>query len=331
MKSKLSLVAMGFLLVTSQAPGATAAADGLSIDYINSASFENSTSADAQPDPMILKLQVRLDQLNYSVGVIDGYDGDNLRKAIRAFQTTNGMPSDGEPTAQVWEKLEKLTNNSKVIEAYSLTEVDAAKPAIDTIPDDYAEMAKLDSLAYTSRAERLAEMFQMDIDLFERLNKNKDISKHGTEVLVAATGNNAVAGSVNRIEVSKANGSLSGYGGNNQLLVHYPATVGSRQTPSPSGTVEVRAVAIDPTYSYNPDINFTQGNNTEPLTLPPGPNGPVGNVWIDLSKPTYGIHGTPDPSKIDKDQSHGCVRLTNWDAKQLAQLVSPGTIVEFVE
>ncbi|PZN49764.1 MAG: hypothetical protein DIU65_13850, partial [Proteobacteria bacterium] len=116
-----------------------------------------------------------------------------------------------------------------------------------------------------------------------------------------------------------------------KLVAAYPATIGSSDTPSPSGTHAVSRIAFDPNYTYNPKVNFKQGDNDKILTIPPGPNGPVGTVWIALDKPTYGIHGTPEPSKIGKTHSHGCVRLTNWDAAELAKLVKPGVPVEFVD
>ncbi len=127
----------------------------------------------------------------------------------------------------------------------------------------------------------------------------------------------------------KVNAQLTGYDASGKLVVAYPATIGSEELPSPSGTHVVDAIAIDAAYYYNPDINFKQGANTEKLTLPPGPNNPIGTTWIDLSEPTYGIHGTPEPSKIDKTYSHGCVRLTNWDVEELATLVRKGVTVEF--
>jgi len=119
------------------------------------------------------------------------------------------------------------------------------------------------------------------------------------------------------------------YDENGDLIVAYPATIGSADTPSPSGVHKVTRVAFDPDYTYNPNLNFKQGDNTSILKIPPGPNGPVGSIWIALDKPTYGIHGTPEPSKIGKTESHGCVRLTNWDAQELARMVKPEVVVEF--
>ena len=135
---------------------------------------------------------------------------------------------------------------------------------------------------------------------------------------------------VTRITVDKAERRLTAFDALGGIVASYPVTVGSASTPSPSGIVEVTAVAREPTYHYNPD-NFVQGDNLRPLTLPPGPNGPVGIVWIDLSKPSYGLHGTPDPSGLFRNRSHGCVRLTNWDAMELAGMVQVGTVVEFLD
>jgi lipoprotein-anchoring transpeptidase ErfK/SrfK len=135
---------------------------------------------------------------------------------------------------------------------------------------------------------------------------------------------------VARIEADKSLRQLRAYDENDVLIVAYPATIGSEDNPSPEGTHLVNAVAPMPNYTYNPDVNFQQGENTEVLVIPPGPNGPVGSMWIDLTEPTFGIHGTPEPSKIDKTASHGCVRLTNWDAEELSKLVEAGVPVVFM-
>ena len=138
-------------------------------------------------------------------------------------------------------------------------------------------------------------------------------------------------GNVARIVADKARKQVFAYDDAGQLIAAYPASIGSSDTPSPSGLHAVARVAFDPNYTYNPKINFQQGENTKVLTIPPGPNGPVGTVWIALDKPTYGIHGTPDPSRIGRSQSHGCIRLTNWDATELAKMVKPGVMVEFID
>jgi lipoprotein-anchoring transpeptidase ErfK/SrfK len=329
MSSKSIATAFYLSILLISTPNISNASSGLSLVAVNASNFNTQARSDTQPDPAMIKLQVWLDRLHYSVGVIDGFYGDNMRKAIKAFQQAEGIEVTTGVSEDTWSRLKNLTDDAAPMTVYTLSDEDVSVKLIDTIPQDYAEMAKLEGLFYTSRDEAFAEKFQMDIDLFKLLNGGADLSKPGTKIVVPALKDELPETKIERIVVSKSAGTLKGFDSAGKLIVQYPATVGSAQTPSPSGSVTVNAIAINPTYSYNPEVNFTQGNNTEALTLPPGPNGPVGNVWIDLSKPTYGIHGTPDPAAIDKTQSHGCVRLTNWDANELAQIVSRGATVEF--
>src|SRR5690606_33722147 len=213
---------------------------------------------------------------------------------------------------------------------YTLTATDVAGPFVAAVPADYGEKAKLDKLSYTSVSEMLAERFHMDEAYLKALNPDANFSRVGTIIRVANVGK-PVAGQVTRIVADKSQKQVLAYDADNRLVAAYPATIGSTDTPSPTGTHAVSRVVLDPDYTYNPNLNFKQGENNKILTIPPGPNGPVGSVWIALDKPTYGVHGTPDPSKIGKTESHGCVRLTNWDAQELAKLVKPGVPVEFVE
>jgi lipoprotein-anchoring transpeptidase ErfK/SrfK len=178
--------------------------------------------------------------------------------------------------------------------------------------------------------EALGERFHMDENYLKELNPGKDFTIPGTIIKVISPGANRT-GMVSKIIADKARKQVFAYGPMGELIAAYPASIGSDDTPSPSGIHLVARVALDPNYTYNPKINFKQGANNKVLTVPPGPNGPVGTVWIALDKPTYGIHGTPDPSRIGKTQSHGCIRLTNWDARELAKMVKPGVTVEFVD
>lgn len=311
-------------------PAAMALAQPLQPDAINNASIapsslEPKTGAADEPDPAIVRLQVLLDRTGASPGVIDGYDGENVRKAIAAFETMQGLPADGKLDPDV---IERLSDQTPTVQPYVISE-DDTKGLVATIPKDYSEQAKMDHLGYSSVAEKLAERFHMDIDLLKALNAASMFSV-GDTVSVMVPGAPR-QGTVKRIEVHRRWGQVVAFAGDGTLIAAYPATIGSRETPSPSGTHKVKGVARMPPYVYNPKINFQQGDNRKKLTLPGGPNSPVGSVWIDVSKPTYGIHGTPEPSMIDKSGSHGCVRLTNWDAEELAGMVKPGVIVEFVD
>ena len=280
----------------------------------------------AAPDPAIVKLQILLDRAGASPGVIDGFDGDNVRKAVRAFETMAGLDADGKVGPDVCGQAADQT--SPVIGGYTITDKDVSD-LVPEIPTDYAEMAKLKFLGYTRVTEELGERFHMDEDLLKTLNPGAKFVA-GEQIAVAAYGPNK-EGKVAKIEADKSDRQLRAYDADGKLLVAYPATIGSEDNPSPTGTHLVDAVAPMPNYTYNPDINFKQGNNTEKLIIPPGPNGPVGAMWIDLTEPTFGIHGTPEPSKIDKTNSHGCVRLTNWDAEELAKMVEKGVPVEFID
>lgn len=278
----------------------------------------------AQRNPALVKLQTLLDQHGASPGVIDGFDGDNLRKAVIAFQIMAQLPATGMVDAAL---LGRLDLGQSVMGTYQISPEDAGAITAAT-PADYADKAKMEFLGYESVAELLAERFHMDRGLLADLNPGAQFLPGDTITAVLA-GQNAV-GVVTLIEADKQLRQVRAYDAQGMLLAAYPATIGSQDNPSPSGSYLVKAVAPLPNYTYNPAINFQQGDNSEVLTIPPGPNGPVGSMWIALSKPTYGIHGTPEPSLIDKTGSHGCVRLTNWDAEELASMVSPGVEVIFL-
>ena len=276
----------------------------------------------------VTALQVLLDRAGISPGVIDGRMGGNVNKAVAAYREKFGKTlQTGDPQALA-EELD-VAGGPAIIE-YEITNEDVAGPYVASIPGDYGEKAKLPEMSFERVSERLAERFHMDEDYLKEINAGADFNRAGTRIKVVNVGENA-AGTVTRIIADKGREQVRAYGEDGTLIAAYPATIGSNDTPSPSGTVQVNRIAFDPNYTYNPKVNFKQGENDKVLTIPPGPNGPVGTIWIALSKPTYGIHGTPEPSKIGKTNSHGCVRLTNWDAHELAKMVKAGVTVEFAE
>lgn len=276
----------------------------------------------------VAELQVLLDRVGASPGVIDGRMGDNVNKAISAYRELKGEALRTYDKAAITAALEETGGPAFV--DYTITPQDAAGPFVASVPDDYGEKAKLDRLSYTSVTEMLAERFHMDEAYLKALNPEANFNRPGTIIKVANIGQ-PVAGQVSRIIADKGRKQVRAYDASGKLMAIYPSTIGSSDTPSPSGVHIVSRVAFDPNYTYNPKLNFKQGNNDKILTIPPGPNGPVGSIWIALDKPTYGIHGTPEPSKIGKTESHGCVRLTNWDAQELAKMVSKGVSVEFLD
>jgi len=276
------------------------------------------------PSPSVARLQILLDRAGASPGVIDGLDGDNVRSAIAAFQAMRGLPSDGKIGPGV---IGEINSSDQVIGSHVIT-ADDLSSVVGLIPKDYAKMAEMKYLGFARASEALAERFHMDEDFLQALNPTA-VFAEGETIFVADLGENR-RGKAVRLEVDKAEGQLRAYAEDGSLLAAYPATIGSADNPSPSGTHTVLAVVKNPTYTYNPKINFKQGDNDKVLTLPPGPNGPVGTMWIDLSEPSFGIHGTPEPARIDKTGSHGCVRLTNWDVRELGALVAKGVTVKFL-
>ncbi len=272
-------------------------------------------------------LQVVLDRAGFSPGVIDGKWGTNVANAMVAWKEAKGENKLTNP--DVLKKQLSSTGGDAFFD-YTLTISDVSGPFSTSIPVDYSRKAQMERLTYISVQEKVAEKFHMSEAYLRELNPGKNFNKSGTRIRVVAPGT-VVRSKVHYIIADKSKEQVRAMDRNGRLIAAYPATIGSAATPSPSGTHTVERIALNPNYTYNPKLNFKQGNNDKILTIPPGPNGPVGSVWIALSKPTYGIHGTPNPDKIGKTNSNGCIRLTNWDAQELAKLVTKGVTVEFRE
>ena len=299
----------------------------------------NATAPAATPpkpayDPAILRAEVLLDRAGFSPGVIDGRDGSNYRGALKAYAEAHRLPPPAGPGAgQGPDALAALAaaDPGAAMQAYKLATDDTAGPFIGKPPKDYRELAKLPALGYSGPDQLLAEKFHMDIGLLKTLNPGADLSRPGQVILVAAPRAGPRQFQVGRIEIDKSGGVVRVYDPSGALVAFYPATVGSSERPAPSGQFEVKAVAPRPAYYYDPSrLTFTPQGASGKLKIAPGPNNPVGSTWIALNLPTYGIHGAPDPSLIGKRQSHGCVRLTNWDVAELGKAVKAGAQVAFI-
>lgn len=307
--------------------GKPKALTSISPEEIETATY---TGGDLPPGQSALtaKVQVLLDRSGISPGVVDGWRGGMSESALMAFQRRAGLPMTGRMDFAVWDLLHGFAGEP-LTSTYTITPADA-EGLVDHIPTDYAEKAAMTSQGYTSVLEKLAERFHMDEKFLAKMNPG--MSFQPGETISVTMPAKPIRAQVTRIIVDKQTRRVAAYDAKGNLVADYPATVGSSDTPSPHGTHVVNAVALNPTYTYNPARNFKQGNNDKVLIVPPGPNAPVGNVWIDLSEPTYGIHGTPTPSQLFVNQSHGCVRLTNWDAWELAHMVKAKvTTVEFLD
>jgi lipoprotein-anchoring transpeptidase ErfK/SrfK len=279
--------------------------------------------------PALVRVEVLLDRAGFSPGAIDGRDGSNMRHALAEFARAKGL-SDGALDQGVWDALTSQ-DPASVMQSYQITQADEAGPFIGDPPKDYSELAKLPALAYSSPLQELAERFHADQALLKALNPGIDFSQAGATIVAPAPRSAPRHLTAARIEVDKTENEVRAYDASGKVIASYPASVGSTERPAPSGAFAVTAVALHPAYFYDPKrLTFTPAGAKGKLRIAPGPNNPVGSTWIALTIPTYGIHGAPDPTLIGKRQSHGCVRLTNWDAIELGRSVRKGVPVEFV-
>jgi len=298
------------------------------------------TPAVAPFSEQALQVQVLLDRAHFSVGEIDGAFGANTKKAVAAFASARGLPPGAAADSPTAALLDALGASTPSMVAYVITAEDLAGPFTETIPRDLMEQAKLPALNYTSAIEELAEQFHTSPALLKRLNPGATFAE-GTQIRVpnvepfqppAGRGDAPPAPPAAdvTVTVSKTLAALTVTDAAGKVVFYAPVTSGSEHDPLPIGKWTVTSVTRNPTFNYNPDLFWDARPDQAKAKIPAGPNGPVGIVWIGLNKEHYGLHGTPEPTQIGHTASHGCVRLTNWDARELAKIVSPGVTVEFV-
>ena len=301
----------------------------LTPESVNAARFEGRVVS-RRPSAFVLKAQVLLDRLSFSPGAIDAKPGDNYRKALAAYQQAQDLAPSGKLDADTWERLAGSSDVPALVE-YEIRDDDVKGPFTPRIPKRLEDMSTLEHLDYTGPVQLLAEKFHVNQALLRELNRGRALDRAGSVIVVPNVPDARADDAVARVEVDKALKAVRAFAADGTLVAFYPASIGSSEKPAPSGTFRIRKVAENPTYHYDPKFQFKGVKAQHKFTIRPGPNNPVGLVWIDLSKPSYGIHGTPDPTKIGKTQSHGCIRLTNWDALDLGRRVRRGVQVAFLD
>ncbi|MFC6052428.1 peptidase [Acinetobacter sp. Ac_877] len=312
---------------SSTSTSATAYKGSWSLDSLNNAQW--SENIGKGQFPVYARAHVMLNNAHASPGAIDGSSGKNTLKAIASFQQMNGLKPTGTLTKETWDALVANQGSKPAYVEYTITAADLKGPYAKSIPHDYALQSKMPGLYYTRVTEMLGEKFHMDEEFLKKINPKANFNKVGEKIIVSSV-RNQLPEDIHLIVAHKGAKQLYLFNSKNKMIASFPATIGSSDTPSPTGTYKVTGVTPNPWYSYSPS-NFVQGKNLKPLSLPPGPNGPVGNIWIGLSKKSFGIHGTPNPSSISKTASHGCIRLTNWDANDLGKKVKSGVTAKFLE
>jgi len=299
-------------------------------------------AASAPDTQQMIGVQVALDRAGFSPGEIDGRGGPKTKLALSEFQKSAGLPAAG---AVDEETIAALSAPAEPVVTYTIAPEDVAGPFIGSMPGDMMESAKLPALGYTSALEALAEKFHASPALLQTLNPGAAWSA-GDAIRVPAVepfephsnAEKATAGAKPaatskpasqslEVLISGASKSLLVRDADGKVLMYAPITIGSSKDPLPIGDWKVTGVSWNPTFNYNPDLFWDADPTHAKATIPPGPNNPVGVVWVDINKEHFGLHGTPEPATIGRTESHGCIRLTNWDATKLGRLVAPGTKV----
>ena len=284
-----------------------------------------------------LVLQVLLDRAGFSAGEIDGAAGFNLRQALTSFQRERKLPETGRPDPAVMQAL-GADGASGVLTEYTILQADLEGPFTPGIPDDLIEQASLPALGYRTPVEMLGERFHASPRLLQRLNPGATFATAGELIRVpnvspppplAPTGTDGQPNVV--VTVSRSAKTVRVVGEDGAFLLQAPVTVGSEHDPLPIGEWAVTGLWPNPIFHYNPELFWDADESHSKAKIQPGPNNPAGVMWIDLTREHYGLHGTPEPSRVGHTASHGCVRLTNWDVMRVAALVKKGTSVVFEE
>jgi lipoprotein-anchoring transpeptidase ErfK/SrfK len=298
------------------------ATENLTMEKVNNALLLETVDKNASPTA-ILRAQILLDRAHFSPGEIDARYGSNMRNAISAYQLAKKIERTGVIDIATWAALN--VDDVPVLSNYTITAAETAGPYV-AIPSSMQAKSKLKTLAYSSSAELLSEKFHMSPTLLQSLNNAGNLNRAGTVIIIPNVLSPEPLPAAEKVVVDRSDASVSLIDTSGNIIARFPATTGSKHDPLPTGNWSIQGIAKDPVFNYNPKLFWDAAPGSVKAKIAPGPNNPVGLVWIALSKAHYGIHGTPEPSTIAKTSSHGCIRLSNWNALTVAAAVSPGMV-----
>lgn len=323
-----SALATATATAMAQAPAASSALpEVLTPGMVNDAGLTVPVKA-GDKGAAVLRAQILLERAHFSPGEIDAVYGSNLHRAIAGFQASRGLEVSGTMDAPTWAALD--SDRVPVLVNVTLSAADVAGP-FRPLPSGMLAQAKLDALGYASPIEALGERFHASPALLSLLNPGKDFARAGEQLVVPDVRPGTPMPPVAKVVVDKSDSTVSLLDEAGKVVAQYPASTGSEHDPLPLGNWKIKGVGRHPVFRYNPRLFWDADAKDTKATLAAGPNNPVGVVWVDISKEHYGIHGTPEPSKIGKTQSHGCIRMTNWSAQEVSEAVKPGMVVTLQE
>ncbi len=303
----------------------TSSSSSLDIDAFNSATDSPVLRTGSQ-GAAVARAQILLDRAWYSTGEIDGKFAANMQRMVRAYQSAHGLKVTGTVTADTWKSLRE--DSEPLLTRYTVTAKDAAGP-FEKTPADMDERAKMKALPYETLEEALAEKFHSGQGYLKQLNAGRKIEA-GTEIVVPNVGTAVAQGgkppaNAASIEIVKSRNVLYVLDAKKRPIAAFPISIGNeKDDPLPMGMMAIKNEVRNPSFTYNPVLLKNAPKDAAKVDIAPGPNNPVGSIWLGLTKPHWGIHGTPNPTNVGHSETNGCIHLTNWDAERLSTLAKAG-------
>lgn len=339
------------MLVTPVAMAKAASSKAAPTDAWNAEAFSAATEVPSigqgSSGKAVVRAQILLDRLWYSPGEIDGRYGLNMQRVVRAFQTDAGVPVNGRVDKATWTALRGAGSvasapdssasaassadaaSPQLLTTYKITDKDMAGPFQKT-PTPMTERAKLNALPYASVEEMLGERFHISPALMAQMNPSQKLAA-GVSIVVPNVADTKPPARARSIRIDKASKVLYLMAADDKTPVAaFPISIGNEKNdPLPIGEMKIRNEVSMPDFTFDPSLlKSASSQDVEKLRIPPGPNNPVGSFWMGLSKPHWGIHGTPEPSTVGHSETNGCIHLTNWDAERVSRLAKAGFVVQ---